>query len=88
MLTCVCLMQPAIAYADASESRAPGLYMAADVLIARPALLALTLVGTALYVVSLPFSVIGGNTAEAAEVLVAGPARATFTRCLGCVGSD
>jgi len=36
------------------------------------------------YPVSLPFSALGGNAAEAGEVLVVGPAKATFVRCLGC----
>jgi len=36
------------------------------------------------YLVSLPFSLLGGNAEEAGEVLVMGPARATFVRCLGC----
>jgi len=47
-------------------------------------LLATTLVGGAIYLVSLPFSALGGNAAEAGEVLVVGPAKATFVRCLGC----
>ena len=32
----------------------------------------------------LPFSLLGGNADEAGEVLVMGPAKATFVRCLGC----
>jgi hypothetical protein len=60
--------------------------MGADALIARPILLAITMVGAVVYVASLPFSLIGGNADQAAEVLFAGPARATFTRCLGCTG--
>jgi len=60
------------------------LYMATDALFARPVLLAFTLIGCGVYVVSLPFSLLGGNAVEAADYLVAGPARATFMRCLGC----
>jgi hypothetical protein len=60
--------------------------MGADALIARPILLAMTMVGAVVFVASLPFSLIGGNAGQAAEVLVAGPARATFARCLGCTG--
>jgi hypothetical protein len=44
----------------------------------------MTVLGTATYIVSLPFTLAGGNSAEAAETLVVGPARATFVRCLGC----
>ena len=61
-----------------------GLDMAADLLIARPVLLATTIVGSVIWLVALPFSALGGNVAESTEVLVMGPARATFVRCLGC----
>ena len=64
----------------------PGGYaMAVDGLLARPVLLGMTLVGVAVYLVTLPFSAIGGNAGAASEQLVVSPARATFTRCLGCV---
>jgi hypothetical protein len=44
----------------------------------------MTVVGAATFVVSLPFSALGGNVADAADTLVVGPAKATFVRCLGC----
>jgi hypothetical protein len=56
----------------------------ADALVARPLMLAGTIGGTGLFVVSLPFSVISGKVKEAADVLVVKPANATFRRCLGC----
>jgi len=34
--------------------------------------------------VSLPFTALGGNVKQAADVLVVGPAKETFVRCLGC----
>ncbi len=58
--------------------------MAGDVLVARPFGMVLTLVGSALFVVSLPFTALGGNVKEAADTLVVGPAKETFVRCLGC----
>ncbi len=58
--------------------------MVADMVVARPMLLVATLAGVATYIVSLPFSLAGGNAAEAGQILVAGPAKATFVRCLGC----
>ncbi len=61
-----------------------GLDMTADLLIGRPVLLATTIIGSAIWLVALPFSALGGNIEESTEVLVKGPARATFTRCLGC----
>ncbi|MFQ3789486.1 hypothetical protein [Halomonas sp. A29] len=66
------------------EARPSGGAMIADALIARPLLLVATLGGTALFVVSLPFSAMGGNVDAAAETLVKTPAEATFRRCLGC----
>ena len=58
--------------------------MVLDALIARPVLLVLTVGGLGLFVVTLPFSALGGNVAEAGKTLVAGPAKATFLRCMGC----
>ena len=58
--------------------------MTADAVLARPVLLALTAAGTGLFVLTLPFSALGGNTGEAAKMLVVGPAKSTFLRCLGC----
>ncbi|MGI0119213.1 hypothetical protein [Zooshikella sp. RANM57] len=64
-----------------------GFAMAGDLLVARPLLLGATVLGTAFYVVSLPFSLPGGNADQAAETLIGIPARATFKRCLGCTVS-
>ncbi len=58
--------------------------MAADVLVARPIGTAITAAGALLFVVSLPFSFLGGNVDKAAQKLVVGPAREAFVRCLGC----
>jgi hypothetical protein len=54
-----------------------------DLVILRPLGLAATVVGTAVFVISLPVSAIGGNTGEAAKKLVAEPVKYTFTRPLG-----
>ncbi|MCK5881362.1 MAG: hypothetical protein KAG18_05750 [Sinobacterium sp.] len=60
------------------------LAMAGDLVVARPVGLVITIVGTAVFLVSLPFSLLGGNVGEAASTLVVGPAKTTFVRCLGC----
>jgi len=60
----------------------------ADALIARPLGVVVTGLGAVLFVVSLPFSALGGNVGEAADALVVNPAKETFTRCLGCTSSD
>ena len=58
--------------------------MILDGLIVRPLSLASTVVGGVIYVVTLPFSAIGGNAGQAGETLVLRPAEYTFSRCLGC----
>ena len=62
----------------------PGYTMIADLVVARPILLGVTVLGTAAFIVSLPFTALGGNVGDAAEAMVASPARETFARCLGC----
>ena len=57
--------------------------MTLDLVIARPVGLVAMLAGTVLFVVSVPFSALGGNTEEAWDSLVASPARYTFQRPLG-----
>ncbi len=81
----VCLLAFSSAgHAQAIDEKPSALAMTGDALFARPALLATTVIGSVVYVVSLPFSLLGGNAAEAGETLVMGPAKATFVRCLGC----
>ena len=79
------LQIPSLAHAEPVDSReTQQATMLADVLVARPIGVALTVLGGAAFVVSLPFSALGGNVDQAAEALVLGPARETFQRCLGC----
>lgn len=60
-----------------------GGYMAADLVILRPMGIIATAVGSLVYVISLPFSIPGGNQDEAFQKLVADPANYTFQRPLG-----
>lgn len=70
------------------KAEAPKAYaMVGDLLIARPLLIAATLVGTGVFVVSLPFSALGGNVGESANALIGEPGREAFARCLGCTSS-
>lgn len=71
-------------YANPIQETPNALAMTGDALIARPGLLVTTIIGAGIYIVSLPFSLIGGNAAEAGVELVVAPAKATFVRCLGC----
>lgn len=75
---------PFSAYSQNVTERPSGLEMTADVVVVRPLTLAATVLGAGLFVVSLPFSALGGNAGEAAETLVGVPFKATFMRCLGC----
>ncbi len=54
-----------------------------DFLILRPLGIAATAVGTAMFIVSLPFSAAGGNVKEAFCKMMAEPAKFTFARPLG-----
>ncbi|MDQ1333886.1 MAG: hypothetical protein QG552_836 [Thermodesulfobacteriota bacterium] len=60
-----------------------GGYMAGDFFVVRPLGMAATAVGAVIYVISLPFSLAGGNEEEARHKLVIDPATYTFTRPLG-----
>lgn len=83
----VVLVLPQVAYSEAVEEQPTALAMTGDLLIARPFLLVATVVGTAVFIISSPFSAAGGNLGQAADALVVGPAKATFVRCLGCTKS-
>jgi hypothetical protein len=57
--------------------------MMADTFLVRPFMLAGTVVGLATFIVTLPFSALGGNVGEAGNTLVVEPAKYTFVRPLG-----
>ena len=58
--------------------------MVADTLLIRPLTFAGMLIGSVVFVVSLPITAITGTVGEAGKTLVADPALSTFARCLGC----
>jgi|MDTC01.1.fsa_nt_gb hypothetical protein len=60
-----------------------GMAMIADGIVARPAGAAVTVVGLAAYVVTLPFSAISKSSKSAWRTLVSKPANFTFKRRLG-----
>ena len=57
--------------------------MVADAVIVRPLGVIATILGVGLFIVSLPFSALGGNVKEAGKKLVVDPAIFTFKRPLG-----
>lgn len=66
--------------------------MAVDLLVLRPAGLVSTVVGSAIFVLGLPFTIPSGSVGESACELVKRPAAYTFSRPLGeldgCHGAD
>ncbi len=57
--------------------------MAADALVVRPLGICATVIGGAIFIISLPFSALGGNTKPAHQYLVEDPFNFTFKRPLG-----
>lgn len=102
-LLCVAVMASAAApiTASATEANSSSSYqqthtsdnasaasMGGDFLLVRPASFTATVVGTGLFVVSLPFSLLSGNVGEAGHKLVVEPAHYTFKRPLGHFRND
>jgi hypothetical protein len=69
-------------YTEESEEPTAGT-MLADTVMVRPLMLVGTVVGVVAFVVTLPFSALGGNVGEAGRILVVEPAKYTFIRPLG-----
>ena len=61
--------------------------MVVDTVVGKPLQLVNAVAGTAAFVVSLPFSIIGGNTEQAQQKLVVEPWQA-MGRCLGCTVAE
>ncbi len=57
--------------------------MAVDAVVARPVCFAVTILGGAFFVISLPVAAASKSVHRAAKLLVVKPAQATFTRPLG-----
>ena len=68
-------------YEDAEEPTAGE--MLADTVLVRVPMFVATVVGVVTFVVTLPFSALGGNVDEAGKTLVIEPAEYTFLRPLG-----
>jgi hypothetical protein len=68
-------------YSQYREPTAGG--MAVDLVLLRPLTLVAAVAGTAVYVVALPFTLLGDNIEEAGDTLVVKPMCYTFVRPLG-----
>ena len=65
------------------ENERSGGKMAADALLLRPTGFLATILGSAVFIVSLPLSLLGKNHEEAFDEMVKKPAEYTFARPLG-----
>lgn len=78
------LAGPAAAIDDYAAPGAPSAAaMGVDAVLIRPVSLVATAVGAGLFVVSLPFSLLGMNVKDAGRRLVVEPGKYTFVRPLG-----
>ena len=82
-------MQPALAAIEIDETDFGPSYetKAVDTIVGKPLQLVAALAGTAAYIVSLPFSLIGGNAEQAQQKLFVEPWDA-MGRCLGCTVAE
>lgn len=83
-----CLAMSGVVLAKDAEMEDPSaVAMALDLVFVRPVMLGVTVLGTAAFLVALPFSAAGGNIKQSANTLVVGPGETTFVRCLGCTSN-
>lgn len=67
------------------QTQRPGYGTAlADVVLIRPVTFLATVLGSVLFVVTVPVTALTGTIGEAGHTLVVDPALTTFYRCLGC----
>lgn len=74
---------PAMASVDFEKKDPSAGAMIGDFVLVRPVAIVALVVGSAFFVVTLPFSAIGGNVKAAAKSLVVKPAKYAFIRPLG-----
>jgi hypothetical protein len=80
-----CMLMPQMLWAQEAIDESPNEWaMVGDLLVARPLGAVITVGGAAVWLVSLPFTLLAGNASEAAGTLIGGPVESTFMRCLGC----
>ncbi len=83
VLTVVFLGTPGMAEECTGEEQKDPAVMTIDAAVVRPLGAVATVAGFAVFVVSSPFSALGGNIQEAWDTLVVSPAEFTFQRPLG-----
>jgi hypothetical protein len=86
LLTAICVLAITVGFVTPSraiESEDQGLAVIADAAVVRPGCLVATVFGSAVFVVSLPITLISKSVKTTAKTLVVQPAKATFTRPMG-----
>lgn len=79
VIAVACVSAPAFAASEADDAA-----VLVDVILVRPVGLAAVIVGTAVFIVSLPFTIPAGGVSTAARVLISEPFAYTFVRPIGC----
>lgn len=83
----IALITPSLSQAGRIDEPPTPMAMVGDLMV-RPIMAGATLLGTGLFLVTLPFSLLGGNAGQVGDVLVVKPFKATFLRCLGCTNAN
>ena len=88
LVTFLCIAALGLCSISPASASQPGDSAAAvtDVILVRPLCFAATIIGSALFVVALPVSIPSRSVKKTGRILVAKPARATFTRPVGDFG--
>ena len=76
-------VSPALAQSDEADSEITAASMVGDLFVLRPLGLAATVLGTAFFLISLPFTAASGDADLAAQKLVKEPGKFTLDRPLG-----
>jgi len=79
LIACFLLFNTVPAFADFDEA----FLAVGDIALARPGGLAALVVGSAFFIVALPFAAASGSVEQAADTLVVGPFNFTFKRPVG-----
>ena len=84
LLLALVLVVPSTGWSNTVDEVPTPLAMTGDAIFVRPVMMAVTVLGAAVFIVSSPFAALGGNIGESFDQLVANPFETTFVRCLGC----
>ena len=83
LITALCVVTILACSVSASRATDDSAAAAADAIVVRPLSLVAVVIGSGLFVLSLPFTAPSGNIGKSAHLLIGKPAKATFQRPLG-----